>query len=633
MSILVEQSDLPSVLANHGYFSNYPVYAPVQDSGGQVYNVKFFGAVGNNINDDTSAISSAINAASAAGGGTVFLPPGTYKVTSTIIPLSGVRIQGAGNSTVIAGYGSQFSIFQNIASTNSPTTDIEICDLKIDGTNVTAAAYTPLYKGIYIQYTKRLKIHDIYVYNTYATGIGTDYLVDSVISRCVVEQCGVRGIAAGGATGSNGIGIGTGAYATESWIVADCIANNCGNNGIMCEAQNPTINSEYMMMVNCESYNCKNGYLNSGVTRVIFSNCWTWGNSNNGFYVDTGDVGSSSNFNPSEVYYFGCRAFNNGSAGNFDGFIYNDTLVSSQKTLTYELTYVDCISAFNTNNGFQIKDCAKVSMTGCRAYNNYNHGILAFSDNPLMPFNDLSISGGSFYNNSTINPNQKDGIRIGSSGTGTMNHASVRGTRCYDDNARSVTDGAMSATSQTLTSATAGFRLTDVGKSITVNGAAAAGGNLTTTIIGVSSPTQVTLQTAASTTVSGATVNWGSATQRYGISIAGTTNTTNITIEGNDLYGNATSSFNTGAISTLVVRNNTGYNPIGQSSITVTASPFTYTAGNSPEDVFINGGTVSAIAKGGTTLASSSPAMVHLEPNQSVTVTYTVAPTMVTDKY
>jgi hypothetical protein len=46
------------------------------------YNVKTYGAVGNGVTNDAVAIQSAINAASTAGGGTVYLPQGTYKVVS-----------------------------------------------------------------------------------------------------------------------------------------------------------------------------------------------------------------------------------------------------------------------------------------------------------------------------------------------------------------------------------------------------------------------------------------------------------------------------------------------------------------------------------------------------------------------
>ena len=52
-----------------------------------VFNVKHptYGATGNGATDDTTAIQAAITAAENAGGGTVFLPDGTYLVTSTLV--------------------------------------------------------------------------------------------------------------------------------------------------------------------------------------------------------------------------------------------------------------------------------------------------------------------------------------------------------------------------------------------------------------------------------------------------------------------------------------------------------------------------------------------------------------------
>lgn len=44
------------------------------------YHVKHFGAYGDNITDDTDAIQAALTAAGAAGGGTVYVEPGNYKI-------------------------------------------------------------------------------------------------------------------------------------------------------------------------------------------------------------------------------------------------------------------------------------------------------------------------------------------------------------------------------------------------------------------------------------------------------------------------------------------------------------------------------------------------------------------------
>lgn len=86
-----------------------------------------------------------------------------------------------------------------------------------------------------------------------------------------------------------------------------------------------------------------------------------------------------------------------------------------------------------------------------------------------------------------------------------------------------------------------------------------------------------------------------------------------------------------GAIGTAIVRNNPGYNPVGASAIPVTASPMTYTAGPSPETLYVKGGTVTAITKGGVSLAATTNQGIQLAPNQSVVITYSVAPTMAKD--
>lgn len=65
--------------------------------------VKSYGAVGNGIADDTSAVQAAINRAVALGGAVVFFPAGTYKISSalTLSNASGVSFRGAGSAVSI----------------------------------------------------------------------------------------------------------------------------------------------------------------------------------------------------------------------------------------------------------------------------------------------------------------------------------------------------------------------------------------------------------------------------------------------------------------------------------------------------------------------------------------------------
>jgi len=62
------------------------IVSNLADKGGQVFNVKAYGAKGDGVTDDTSAFLTAFNAAVAAGGGTIYVPPTTscYLFNSTL---------------------------------------------------------------------------------------------------------------------------------------------------------------------------------------------------------------------------------------------------------------------------------------------------------------------------------------------------------------------------------------------------------------------------------------------------------------------------------------------------------------------------------------------------------------------
>ena len=109
------------------------VIANLQDKGGQVFNVKAYGATGDGVTDDTSAIDSAETAAEAVHG-TLYFPPGTYKITSTITLSSPVRWEG---SFASSNAGVSSSVIKAAAALDPMIkvghSNIEIDHLRIDG--------------------------------------------------------------------------------------------------------------------------------------------------------------------------------------------------------------------------------------------------------------------------------------------------------------------------------------------------------------------------------------------------------------------------------------------------------------------------------------------------------------------
>lgn len=114
MTRLAEQY-LPYVRDTRGYYSDYPVVAPSSDSGGQVYNVKAYGAVGDGVTDDTDAIQELIDSLPTRGGD-IFFPEGTYIITNTLtIKHHGVSLKGV---TSASTYADQAAMQPGVAGTS-----------------------------------------------------------------------------------------------------------------------------------------------------------------------------------------------------------------------------------------------------------------------------------------------------------------------------------------------------------------------------------------------------------------------------------------------------------------------------------------------------------------------------------
>jgi len=141
--------------------------------------VKSYGAVGNGVADDTTAITNAI-----AASPSVYFPCGTYKTTAKISLSTNKALVGCapanhwrgGSGSKIAYYGTDKAI--EIKPPNATGYDtISIIDIELDGINATGSADGLVIDGsntsAYVEgvYTRGLTIKDFPRYQMYGTGL------------------------------------------------------------------------------------------------------------------------------------------------------------------------------------------------------------------------------------------------------------------------------------------------------------------------------------------------------------------------------------------------------------------------------------------------------------------------------
>jgi hypothetical protein len=102
-------------------------------------------------------------------------------------------------------------------------------------------------------------------------------------------------------------------------------------------------------------------------------------------------------------------------------------------------------------------------------------------------------------------------------------------------------------------------------------------------------------------------------------------------ISGCNLWGNTSAGVSdAGTGVNAVVTNNAGYNgTLAAAGATVGASPWTYTAGHTPEAIYFAGGTISEISLDGSVVQNTTGSSIVVPPNQQVVTTYSVLPTVI----
>lgn len=119
--------------------------------------------------------------------------------------------------------------------------------------------------------------------------------------------------------------------------------------------------------------------------------------------------------------------------------------------------------------------------------------------------------------------------------------------------------------------------------------------------------------------------------QKFALGVGASTAVTGAFITNNNFANNATQALDIVAGGTIAgsIRENGGYNPVGAASVSPGVSPYTYTAGNSPETLYVAASTsITAMTQDGSSIlpiatAANGQIAVSLDPGSVLVVTYT----------
>ena len=169
IEIVVQQSGIiggtSAELVTYNQGSVGAVSRTVKNKLQETVSVEDFGAVGDGVTDDTAAIQAALDAASAAGGGAVYLPQGDYRISSALEIDNYTILHGAsihGTRLIPVSGTSQTTLVKNKPNSgqNPSTLHISIRDLTIDANDEAAVTDALVLEGVGRSQVFNIRVRD-----------------------------------------------------------------------------------------------------------------------------------------------------------------------------------------------------------------------------------------------------------------------------------------------------------------------------------------------------------------------------------------------------------------------------------------------------------------------------------------
>lgn len=244
-----------------GSTSWYSHYTQLDTLTRAMFNAVNYGADKTGVADSGTAIQNAINAASSAGGGTVYLPAGVYLLNAALIMKSRVTLVGDGVAYGDGAVGTR--LYQNSSTaaclTAADQRYMAVQNLTIigtGGTTNTAVSFTRSTNADIagLRFT-RVQI------TGFGTGMDLSNPITSVFDQVEIDSCTV-GFYLHGVLGAGG-------SAGTSCAFLNCYANGCTQTGFRLD------NMTYCSFTSCAADSCGIGYelIEAGTQGIAFLGC------------------------------------------------------------------------------------------------------------------------------------------------------------------------------------------------------------------------------------------------------------------------------------------------------------------------------------------------------------------------
>jgi parallel beta-helix repeat protein len=348
-------------------------------------NVRDYGAVGDGATNDATKLQAAIDAASAAGGGMVFFPPGTYLVTVVVNIASNVRLVGCGKASIVKCTTASVDALKARLVNN-----VQISDLNVE--NSAGAG----------DCVRIIECDDVLIDNVHTSGGSFGIRVETVASsgptsdRVRVTHCSASGAAQSGIL----------LYRCTDSTVENCICYSNGttisHHGIYVSHPDAT----RCEVVNCVCYSNAGGGLQMDGSRHSVIGGRFYSNTV-GIYTWSNDPG------PPHTTYEGCLCYLNTEYGIFCKF-----------TDHTSFNGVQCVG--NGFDGLYMAESQYVGITGGRFSDNTRNGIHLNGGTAGQLVRGCSISGAIVTDNDSANASTYSGINLAVA-SGAIDRCSVVG--------------------------------------------------------------------------------------------------------------------------------------------------------------------------------------------------------------